>query len=95
MGKKRSAPPSNNARFRVYVKSGAQQRYDQLEREAADLPVQVQWDRRSADRRSASEAPGAELVGLTPRRGDRRKAPAFAFQKADFVIVEDRDDEQE
>jgi len=82
------------AKFRVYVKRGAQRRFEQIEQESADLPVTVQWDRRTADRRSPTEAPGAELVGLTPRQGDRRKAPTFAFQQADFVVVEDRDHDE-
>ena len=53
----------------------------------------VQWDRRVMDRRSPSEAPGAEQVGLTPRSADRRKTPTLNFQKADFVVVEEQEDD--
>jgi hypothetical protein len=94
VGKKSSSTPGTGARFRVYVKRGAQRRYEQLQQETADLPVQVQWDRRLADRRNATETPGAELVGLPPRAGERRQDPSFAFQKADFVVVEERDDDE-
>ena len=93
MAKKSSAKTGNVLQFRVYVKRGAQRRFDRLEREARGLPVVVQWDRRVAERRNASEAPGAELVGLAPRRNDRRKGATFNFQQTDFVVVEERQDE--
>ena len=92
---KKSSKPEAATRFRVYVKRGARARYEQLKHESVDLPVDVQWDRRGADRRNENEAPGAELVGLTPRTTDRRTAPSFNFQQADFVVVEVRDGDEE
>jgi hypothetical protein len=93
VGKKSASKPATVLQFRVYVKRGAQRRYDQIKRESADLPVIVQWDRRVADRREPTEAPGADEVGLTPRTSDRRKAPTFNFQKTDFVVVQEPDEE--
>lgn len=96
VGKKSSPRSGKVLQFRVYVKRGAQRRFEQLEREAEGLPVVVQWDRRVADRRNDSETPGAELVGLRPRTGERRTPSSFNFPNADFVVVEEQqDDEQE
>ena len=96
VGKKSSPRSGKILQFRIYVKRGAQRRFEQLERESEGVPVVVQWDRRVADRRNDSEAPGAELVGLTPRAGERRTPPSFNHQDADFVVVEEpHDDEQE
>jgi hypothetical protein len=96
VAKKSSSKAGTATRFRVYVKRGAgARRFEQLERESADLPVVVQWDRRLADRRQPTEAPGAELVGLTPRTGERRKAPSSGSEQADFIVVEVPDDEQD
>ena len=77
--------------LRIFVKQGAKRRFDRLKRDSASLPVDVHWDRRSGERRSAAEAEGAEAVGLPARNGERRQAPAFTWDLADFVVVEGAD----
>jgi hypothetical protein len=94
VGKTTQTKPETAARFRVYVKRGAQTRFEQLTRESGGLPVLVEWDRRAAERRNASEAPGADVVGLTPRAGDRRTAPSFDARQTGFVVVAEPDDDE-
>jgi hypothetical protein len=68
----------------IVVRRGALRRFDALARKTADLPVVLSWDRRTAERRTSREpAPSTEL-----RSGDRRKAPPFTWETADFVVVE-------
>ena len=73
----------------IVVRRGALQRFDALTRKTADLPVVLSWDRRTTDRRTSRKPAPVEL-----RSGDRRKAPPFTWQVADFVIV-DTPEEQE
>jgi hypothetical protein len=47
------------------------------------LPVEVSWDRRKGDRRTASHGVQAER-----RKNDRRKQPPFTWELSDFVVVE-------
>jgi len=69
----------------IVVRRGALRRFDALTRKTADLPVEVSWDRRTANRRSSREpAPAAAEL----RAGDRRKPPPFTWEVADFVVVE-------
>jgi hypothetical protein len=79
-------------KLRIFVKHGAKRRYERLKRDSAALPVDVEWDRRSGERRSPVEAAGAATVGLPVRKGERRKAPAFTWDLADFVVVEGTED---
>ena len=68
----------------IVVRRGALRRFDALTRKAADLPVDVTWDRRTGQRRESGETADVER-----RAGDRRKEPGFTWQVADFVVVED------
>ena len=68
----------------IVVRRGALRRFDALTRKTAELPVEITWDRRTAQRR----APG-DIAGVERRSGDRRKEPGFTWQVADFVVVED------
>jgi hypothetical protein len=73
----------------IIVRRGALRRYDQLKKKEAELPVAVTWDRRLGDRRQISEGTPADR-----RASDRRKAPPFTWELADFVVVvpeEDKD----
>ena len=79
-------------KMRIFVKQGATRRYERLKRDSAALPVEIEWDRRSGERRNPAEAHGADVVGLTARKGDRRKAPPFTWDLADFVVVDGKDD---
>jgi hypothetical protein len=67
----------------LVVRRGALRRFNKLQKETADLPVVVQWDRRRADRDQAdppSETPAEE----------RRAQPSFTWELADFVLVPGR-----
>ena len=67
----------------IVVRRGALRRFDALMQKTADLPVVVSWDRRTDDRRAATDSAPAER-----RSGDRRKQPPFTWEAADFVVVE-------
>ena len=67
----------------IVVRRGALRRFDALTRKTADLPVEVSWDRRTANRRASCEPVPVEL-----RSGDRRKPPPFTWEVADFVVVD-------
>jgi hypothetical protein len=66
----------------IVVRRGALRRFDSLTQKTAELPVVVSWDRRTEDRRAASETAPVER-----RSGDRRKEPPFTWETADFVVV--------
>jgi hypothetical protein len=68
----------------IVVRRGALRRFDALTRKTAELPVVVSWDRRTDDRREIAESAPVER-----RSGDRRKAPPFTWEAADFVVVAD------
>jgi hypothetical protein len=68
--------------LRIIVKRGALKRFDTLNRRSQGLPVVIEWDRRVHSRReSADPVPGDR------RRDDRRQAPPFTWDLADFVIT--------
>jgi len=67
----------------IVVRRGALRRFDALTRKTAELPVVVSWDRRTQARRSSSEPAVVER-----RSDDRRKAPPFTWDAADFVVVD-------
>jgi hypothetical protein len=73
----------------IRVRRGALRRFDQLKSKSAGLPVEIEWDRRVADRRSSAEPSGAER-----RAGERRQAPPFTWEVADFVVVGDTSSSQ-
>src|SRR6187402_2689342 len=68
----------------IRVKRGALRRFDQLKTKSEGLPVEVKWDRRTSDRRSESSGDQAER-----RTQERRQAPPFTWDAAEFVIVGD------
>ena len=73
-----------NSFVRMFVRIGALKRFHFLKQKTADLPVSVEWDRRRSDRRSGDDAAGADL-----RKIERRAAPPFTWDTADFVVVEE------
>ena len=73
-----------NSFVRMFVRIGALKRFHFLKQKTADLPVSVEWDRRRTDRRSDNE-PGSANV----RNSERRAAPPFTWDTADFVVVEE------
>lgn len=64
------------------MKRGALRRFDRLKRETADLGVDVIWDRRGSERKSAAGAAPAA------KKADRRKQPPFTWDAADFVVTD-------
>jgi hypothetical protein len=66
----------------LVVRRGALRRFHKLKEKAANLPVNVIWDRRQGDRRSASTQPNSER-----RKADRRQTPPFTWEVGDFVVV--------
>lgn len=73
------------AALRIFVKRGAIWRFNRLARDAEELEVSVEWDRRQADRRAAGN-----VVSRDQRREERRGAAPYTWDAAEFVIVEDR-----
>jgi hypothetical protein len=69
---------------RMFVRIGALKRFHFLKKKTADLPVSVEWDRRRDDRRSSESADSANV-----RNVERRAAPPFTWETADFVVVEE------
>lgn len=70
--------------IRMVVRRGAVRRFESLKRQTANLPVIVSWDRRQADRRRVSDD-----IARDRRRTERRQQPAFTWDLADFVVVEE------
>ena len=68
---------------RMFVRIGALKRFHFLKQKTADLPVSVEWDRRRGDRREDSND------SAIPRNEERRGAPPFTWETADFVVVEE------
>ncbi len=76
--------PGEKEKMVIRVRRGALRRFDQLTAKSTDLPVEITWDRRLADRR----APAGPLQGER-RRGERRQKPPYTWDVADFLVVGD------
>ena len=81
--KKSSADSSKSSTPQIFVRRGALRRFDRLKKAAAAVPVDVQWDRRTDERRTA-----AKPVSGDARKTERRQQPPFTWKVADFVVVE-------
>jgi hypothetical protein len=68
----------------MVVRRGAQRRFEALQERTANLPVTVSWDRRQKDRRAVDGD-----IARDRRRNERRGEPAFTWDLADFVVVEE------
>jgi hypothetical protein len=66
----------------LIVRRGALRRFEKLKAKTAALPVEVSWDRREADRRTASNTIEADR-----RKKDRREKSPFTWEIGDFVVV--------
>jgi hypothetical protein len=69
---------------RLFVKRGAERRFEKLQEKTAELDVVVSWDRRQSDRRTLTKAVNGER-----RKRDRRQQPSFTWEMADFAVVVD------
>lgn len=76
--------------LRIFVRIGALKRFHALKEKTKDLPVTIDWDRRRGERRQEN---GSARHGR--RSGDRRAAPPFTWDVADFVVVEDPTEKDE
>ena len=65
------------------MRRGALRRFQKLKEKAADLPVIVSWDRRTSERRTATNSKPTE----DQRKTDRRQKPPFTWDVSDFVVV--------
>jgi hypothetical protein len=74
--------PSKSKILKLFVRRGAQRRFQKLKEKTADLPVEVSWDRRGSDRRSGSDHNGPDR-----RKHDRRQKPPFTWDVSDFVVA--------
>jgi hypothetical protein len=82
--------------LRIFVKRGAIWRFHRLSRDAQKLPITVEWDRRTADRRSSDRGVHRQAdAGMTAdqdnRRKERRGEVPFTWDTAEFVVVDERD----
>jgi hypothetical protein len=68
---------------RMFVRIGALKRFHFLKKKTENLPVSVEWDRRRGDRRADSQD------DARPDTAERRGAPPFTWETADFVVVEE------
>ena len=81
--KKSNAGSSTGSTPQIFVRRGALRRFDRLKKAAADLPVAIEWDRRTDERRTASKS-----VSNDTRKNERRQQPPFTWKVADFVVVD-------
>jgi len=75
-------PKKPESPITLVVRRGALRRFDKLQKETANLPVVVTWDRRSDDRQEPGQNDEASSVAV-----DRRKQPSFTWELADFLVV--------
>ena len=72
---------------RLFVRRGALQRFNALKERTANLDVEVSWDRRGNDRRDVGEHKEQPPVSGERRKNDRRRAPSFTWDMADFTVA--------
>lgn len=68
------------------MRRGALRRFHRLQQAAAELPVDVIWDRRTPDQTAVNRR-----SRITPTLAERRQQPSFTWTAADFVLVEEDD----
>ena len=82
--RKKGSGAAPSGRVGIVVRRGATRRFETLKEKTKEMPVEVMWDRRQGDRRTADDS-----VGSDRRQGDRRKKPPFTWEAADFAVVAD------
>lgn len=83
--RRRPAASKQNSIVEIVVRRGASRRFKALKTQTSKLPVIVSWDRRETDRRT--KANPHMQVPRDRRAADRRQAPPFTWDLADFVVV--------
>jgi hypothetical protein len=74
--------PSRSKPIALIVRRGAIRRFHKLKEKTADLPVEVLWDRRGSDSRTAADKHASKR-----RSADRRQPPPFTWDASDFVVA--------
>jgi hypothetical protein len=87
--KKRASKAVSVAPVELIVRRGALRRFDKLKQATAELPVKLTWDRRVSDRGGTVAAGPRE-----PEHAERRGAPPFTWDAADFLVVGKPDGER-
>jgi len=64
------------------VRRGALKRFHNLQQKTRELPVNVVWDERQAERRT-----GVAAIPVESRKRERRRTPATTWGIADFVVA--------
>ena len=84
--------------LRIFVRRGAIRRFHRLTRDAENLPVRVEWDRRQGERRTESAESDQPAEPAEPptdqRRAERRSDPPFTWKAAEFVVVNDPSEDE-
>lgn len=80
--KRDRAASSTDRPVRLFVRRGALQRFKLLKERTANLDVEVSWDRRADERRNEEQP-----VSGDRRKTDRRRAPSFTWEMADFAVA--------
>jgi hypothetical protein len=78
--KKRTSKAVSAAPIELIVRRGALRRFDKLKQATAELPVKLTWDRRVNDGRGTVNAGQRDPA-------ERRGAPPFTWDAADFLVV--------
>jgi hypothetical protein len=76
----RSVPKNSEPLITLVVRRGALRRFHKLQKETADLPVIVTWDRRTGGQPD-------EQAGAEGPPDDRRGQQSFTWDLADFIVV--------
>jgi hypothetical protein len=80
--RRRRRSPAASAAVQLVVRRGALRRFHKLKEKTANLPVEVSWDRRKNERRTA-----ANEIRPDRRKTERRQTPPFTWLVSDFVVV--------
>ena len=80
--RKSSAARPASEPVKLFVRRGADRRFEKLKEKTANLDVEVSWDRREGERRNNDEP-----VSGDRRKADRRSQPSFTWEVADFAVV--------
>lgn len=80
--KKRASKGASVAPVELIVRRGALRRFDKLKQATAELPVKLTWDRRVNKGREMAK-PEPPLPGHAERRG----APPYTWDVADFLVI--------
>jgi hypothetical protein len=76
--------------LRIFVKRGALWRFNRLKRDSKELPVSVEWDRRTGERRTTASGHDSGDKRTTDRRGE----PPCTWETGEFVVVEEPEEQR-